>query len=170
MTIILGIDPGTKTTGYGLVEKNGKDLRHLRNGIIRLPPQLPLPDRLKVTYHKIEDLIASLKPNAVAIEEIFFAHNARSVLKLGESRGVSILAARNNNIPVYEYSAREIKQAVTGYGNASKGQVQKMVQRLLNIIEEVHEDASDALATALCHCNTAKFTEIIESTGGKGKR
>lgn len=159
MTLILGIDPGTRVTGYGLIQKDKTNISHVHHGRIKLSIKDSLPDRLRQLYRELEKILQDLEPDTMAIEDVFYAQNVRSMAKLGESRGVAILAARNRDISVFEYAARQVKQAVTGYGSASKEQVQKMVLRLLNLKGELPEDAADALAIAICHSQTRPMKE-----------
>lgn len=158
---VLGIDPGSQTTGFGVVEQKGSDLIHVDNGCLTTKRKSPLPERLFQIYVSLIETMERFKPEAVAIEEVFFAKNVASMLKLGESRGIALLAAVQNRIPVFEYSAREVKQAVTGYGQASKDQIQKMVRQLLRLPEVAQEDASDGLAVAICHLNSSRLKEAL---------
>ncbi len=155
--ITLGIDPGTHTTGYGLVTKTTRDPQHLENGLIIPTKKNLLPERLRQIYHQVQRLIAQFKPDAIALEDVFVAKNVRSSLTLGHARGVVMLAAAEQGLPVYEYSPAEVKQAIVGFGRASKEQVQKMVQIHLKLKEVAAEDASDALAVALCHCQMKRY-------------
>ena len=157
--ITLGIDPGTHTTGYGLVTKTSRDPQHIDNGLIIPTKKNLLPERLKQIYHQVCRLITQFKPDAIALEDVFVAKNVRSSLTLGHARGVVMLAAAEQNVPVYEYSPAEVKQAIVGFGQASKEQVQKMVQIHLKLKEIAAEDASDALAVALCHCQKKRYAQ-----------
>ncbi len=159
--LILGIDPGSNITGYGLVEKNGSVLRHIENGCIRVRKK-EFSQRLQEIHEGIRAIIERFRPNEVAVESVFFAKNPNSALKLGESRGVALLAAAQRRLPVVEYSTREVKQAVTGYGQATKDQVQKMVKQILHLPEVAAEDASDALAVAICHLQSYKIKGMIK--------
>jgi len=150
---ILGIDPGTQVTGYGVVEKRGSELVHIADGSIKLGSADPLAERLLVISDAIDGLVAEYAPDAVAVESVFFAKNARSALTLGHARGVVLLCAARHGLEVFEYAPRTIKLAVTGYGNAEKDQVQKMVAMLLGGRMTEGADASDALAIAVCHIN-----------------
>ena len=154
--IIIGIDPGTRTTGYGLVTKTGRDVQHIDNGLISPPAKSPLPDRLKEIYTQVQKLIHEFKPQAIALEDLFVAKNARSSLILGHARGVIMLAASQGHVPLYEYSPAQIKRTVVGYGQATKEQIQKLVKIHLRLNEVASEDASDALAVALCHCQHSR--------------
>ena len=158
---VIGIDPGSLITGYGVVEKNGGRLLHVDNGCLTTKRKSPLPDRLLQIYESLMETIEQFQPQAIAIEEIFFSKNVASALKLGESRGIALLAATQKKIPIFEYSTRVVKQAITGYGQASKEQIQQMVQRLLKLPEIAQVDASDALALAICHLNSYKLKEAL---------
>lgn len=149
---ILGVDPGLTTTGFGILEKQGNEYLAIDFGGIKFNPQEKFPIRLKKIYAEICNVIDRFQPDEFAIEEVFYADNVKVALKMGHARGVAILAAVNHRLPTFEYSAKEIKQSVVGNGGASKEQVQRMVQQLLNLPSrpEPH-DAADALAVALCH-------------------
>lgn len=157
---IIGIDPGTRITGYGLVEKIGNRLVHIDNGAIYTRADAPLSDRLKTIYNELCRVIADYSPALMAVERIFVAKNALSALKLGHARGVAMLAGVNAELPVAEYTAVEVKKAVVGYGKAAKPQVQQMVKVLLNLPEIAQEDASDALAVAICHAHCYQFNSL----------
>lgn len=154
---IIGIDPGTRITGYGVVEKIGNRLVHIDNGAIFTRADAPLSDRLKIIYSELCRVITDYSPVLMAVERIFVAKNALSALKLGHARGVAMLAGVNAELPVAEYTAVEVKKAVVGYGKAAKPQVQQMVKVLLNLPEIAQEDASDALAVAICHAHCYQF-------------
>jgi len=152
--IILGIDPGTLYTGYAVIKSQNAKPCVLTLDVIKLKPQLSLPVRLKYIYDRLSRIIARFKPDGIAIETAFYSRNVQSTLKLGQARGVSILAAVNKKIPTVEYSPREIKKSVAGNGNASKAQVKFMVCRLLNLPATSRPfDVFDAAAVALCHFN-----------------
>jgi len=154
---VLGIDCGTQYTGYGIVElRRNDDLMCLTSGAIALSPRETLPRRLAIIFEQLGQLIRRFEPDDVAIEDVFYALNAKSALKLGQVRGVAMLAASSAGLPVAEYSPLSIKSAVVGYGRAEKEQVQHMVTRLLRL-EQVPEpaDAADALAIAICHLHTS---------------
>lgn len=157
---VLGIDPGSNVTGYGVVEKNGSGVKHIDNGCYRTKAAT-FSQKLHEIFSSLQAVMEKYEPDVVAVEKVFLAKNAMSALKLGESRGVALLAASLVNLPVYEYSTREVKQAVTGYGQATKDQIQKMVQRILGLPETAAEDASDALAVAICHLNSYRLKEIV---------
>ncbi|MFQ5442843.1 MAG: crossover junction endodeoxyribonuclease RuvC [Thermodesulfobacteriota bacterium] len=153
---ILGIDPGSIVTGYGVVRKDGRGrLTHLCDGEIRPEPGVPLPERLLVISDAIKRVIDDQTPDAVAIESVFFARNARSAITLGHARAVPLLSAASSGLKVFEYAPRSVKLTVTGYGNATKEQVQKMVGILLNITQTPGPDAADALAVAICHIHSS---------------
>ncbi len=150
--IVLGIDPGTLVTGYGIVERRGSTLKLLSSGVIRNSPDSSMPVRLKRIYSALQSLISTFHPDEFAIESAFYGKNAQSALKLGHARGVSILAAVEQEIPTSEYSPREVKKAVVGKGTASKNAVKFMVQSILGTGDSVMAlDSSDALAVAICH-------------------
>jgi crossover junction endodeoxyribonuclease RuvC len=154
---VLGIDCGTEYTGYGVVELLADDrLACVACGAIKLSPRQPMPARLARIYRQLQEIISEHRPDRVAIEDVFYAVNVKSALKLGQVRGVAMLAAASAGIEVAEYSPLSIKSAVVGYGKAEKHQVQQMVTRLLKL-DEVPEppDVADALAIAICHLHTA---------------
>ncbi len=151
---ILGIDPGSKATGYGFIEQQGNRLIHLDNGAITTDSKTDLALRLQRIYQEIYRLIEEHRPDVVAVEQVFMARNPASALKLGHARGVVLLAGVNAGLPVFEYSALQIKSAVVGYGRAGKHQVQQMTRVLLNLPEVAQEDAADALAAAICHAHS----------------
>lgn len=167
---ILGIDPGSRATGWGLIEKQGNRLLHIDNGVITTRTNEPLGDRLGVIYQNLTGVITRYTPTAVAVEEIFMAKNARSALKLGHARGVALLAGFNHGLPIAEYSALQVKSAVVGYGRAGKQQIQEMVRILLKLPEVAQEDASDALAVAICHAHSAGINQRIAGSGGADSR
>ncbi|MBI5575195.1 MAG: crossover junction endodeoxyribonuclease RuvC [Deltaproteobacteria bacterium] len=151
---ILGIDPGSRATGYGIIDVRGNGMSPVAWGVIRTDASNPFPDRLFEIHKKLSEVILLHKPTEAAVENVFLAKNAASALKLGQARGAAIVACRSNGIPVHEYSAKEIKTAATGFGAASKDQVGGMVCRLLGIRDNVPPDASDALAMAFCRAVT----------------
>lgn len=150
---ILGIDPGSRATGYGVIDQNGHALTFVTCGVIRTSEKQPFPERLQEIYNGICEVISVHKPQLVGVEDIFTAINPRSALKLGHARGVLILAARQYGLLLEEYSPRVVKQAVAGYGQASKEQVQQMVRVLLKLAASPSHDAADALAVAICRAN-----------------
>ncbi|MGH7928393.1 MAG: crossover junction endodeoxyribonuclease RuvC [Candidatus Binatia bacterium] len=165
---MLGIDPGSVVTGWGLVEFEGNQLRHVANGIIGASTALGQAERLRQIHYGIEEIIKQYRPGAVSLEKVFFSRNAQSALKLGQARGMAMLAAAQNQIDVLEYSATEIKVAVVGYGHASKEQIQKMVSALLGLRGSLRADAADALAAAICHIHRRTYqTRIAVSRATK---
>ena len=153
MALVLGIDPGSLKTGFGIINHHGGHSEYLTSGVIRLP-RVPLSERLKLIFDGVTQVVEQYCPQELAIEEVFLARDARAALKLGQARGAAIVACANQSLPVYEYATRAIKLAVVGTGGASKGQVQHMVKSLLKLPAMPGEDAADALATALCHAHT----------------
>jgi crossover junction endodeoxyribonuclease RuvC len=154
---VMGIDCGTEYTGYGVVElRSDGQLQWVTHGAIRLSARDPLPERLSTVFCRLGDVIREQRPDQVAIEDVFYAVNVKSALKLGQVRGVAMLAASSAGLPVAEYAPLCIKSAVVGYGKAEKQQVQHMVTRLLNLdCAPESPDAADALAIAICHLHTA---------------
>ncbi|MBI1911645.1 MAG: crossover junction endodeoxyribonuclease RuvC [Deltaproteobacteria bacterium] len=149
---VLGIDPGSINTGYGVVEKGGAGkLLHIADGTISAGADMPLPERLLKISEGLKEVFNEFKPEAVAIESLFFSKNVRSAIMLGHARGVALLSAASNGLEVFEYAPRAVKQAVVGYGAATKDQVQKMVKALLKTPAVSKADAADALAIAICH-------------------
>lgn len=151
---VLGIDPGTITTGWGVVEKSGHQLRLVACGTVSPGRRGTYPERLKKIYEGLTQVIAEHRPDVVALEEVFYGKNIKAAIRIGEGRAIAFLCAANANLPVFEYAARVAKKAAVGIGTAHKSQVQQMVKRILGLetLPEP-EDAADALAIALCHCN-----------------
>ncbi|OCG24528.1 crossover junction endodeoxyribonuclease RuvC [Gilliamella sp. HK2] len=160
MAIILGIDPGSRLTGYGVIRQTGRQLSYLGSGCIRTSVD-DLPTRLKRIYAGVSEIILQFQPDIFVIEQVFMARNADSALKLGQARGAAIVAAVNNNLPVFEYAARLVKQCVVGTGAADKKQVQHMVKLLLKLPASPQADAADALAIAITHAHTSQ--QLIQS-------
>ncbi|MGQ4808380.1 Crossover junction endodeoxyribonuclease RuvC [Candidatus Entotheonellaceae bacterium PAL068K] len=159
---VLGIDPGSLVTGFGVVEEQTQHLQALAWGAVRTPAHQSLSERLKGIYDGLCDTVQTWQPDAVAVERVFFADNAKTALTLGHARGVALLAAANVAVPLVEYSALEIKMAVVGYGRAAKLQVQQMVQTLLGLHELPRPaDAADALAAAICHLHAHQFQKQV---------
>lgn len=158
---IIGIDPGSVVTGWGIVEIVGSSLFHVGHGTIATAGADGQGERLSRIYRGLQAVIAAYRPDGVSLERIFFARNAQSALKLGQARGVALLAAAHNQLMVHEYAAAEIKVAVVGYGQATKEQVQCMVAALLKVAERIAPDASDALAAAICHLHRQCFQSGI---------
>jgi crossover junction endodeoxyribonuclease RuvC len=159
--IVLGIDPGTVATGWGVVEASGSGLRHLGHGTINSSSAEPQAVRLSRIYRGLAKVLLDYRPGGVSLEKLFFAKNVQSALKLGQARGVALLAAAEHGIQVHEYTAVEIKSAVVGFGHATKPQVQMMIASLLRVAGRVPADASDALAAAICHLQRQSFQARI---------
>jgi len=159
--LILGIDPGTAITGYGLVEQID-ELRLVDAGAILTPAGTPLPERLLTIHKQLSSLISSFKPDAVAVEELFFSKNARTAMSVGHARGVVLLTAAQAGLPIFHYKPSEVKVAVTGYGAAAKPQVQEMVRLLLELEETPKpDDVADAIAVAICHLQSAYLHRLL---------
>jgi crossover junction endodeoxyribonuclease RuvC len=150
---ILGVDPGSRATGYGVIEKDGNRLHYVACGVIRGTNRMTFSERLKTIHDGLCEVIEAQAPIVAAVEDVFVAVNPRSALKLGHARGVAILAAMHHGLAVHDYTPRMIKQAVVGFGNAEKVQVQQMVRILLRLSVSPSNDAADALAVAICHAN-----------------
>ena len=169
--IILGIDPGSLVTGWGLVEVESNQLHCHSQGIIGTSAALTLAERLSQIYRGLHEIIEHYHPTTVSLEKVFFSRNVQSALKLGQARGVALLAAAEHQIGVAEYSAAEIKMAVVGYGRATKEQVQKMVSALLCVRGAMRADAADALAAAICHIHRRTFqATVIQSLNSRNKK
>lgn len=159
--LVLGIDPGTAITGYGLVREDD-GLALIECGVITTPAGQPLPLRLRTIYHELSALTARFQPDVGAVEELFFSRNARTALSVGHARGVALLALAEAGLPIYEYKPLEVKQSIAGYGGAEKGQVQEMVRLLLNLKAAPEpDDAADAVAVAVCHIHSARMASLI---------
>ncbi|MFN2236665.1 MAG: crossover junction endodeoxyribonuclease RuvC [Anaerolineales bacterium] len=162
--LVIGIDPGTAITGYGLVreDQNGK-LKAVDFGVIQTPAKMPMPQRLLRIYRELKEIVLLHQPDYGVVEKLFFQKNVRTAISVGQGRGVAILSLADSDIPVNEYTPLEIKQAVAGYGGADKAQVQYMVKVLLEL-EEVPQpdDAADALAVAVCHIHQARFNALTQ--------
>ena len=148
--VILGVDPGSRNTGFGIIHGDGDQLRHLASGRINAGSRPALENRLRQIYDELTILIQEHQPQALALEEIFLAANVRSAFILGQVQGVILLAAANSSLPVFQYAATTVKKAVVGYGQASKSQVQMMIEQLLGL-KITNEHAADALAVSVCH-------------------
>ena len=157
---VLGIDPGSRITGYGVVEKERNGLIALLQGEVRSVETSSLSSFMITLYTQLLAVIDDIQPDAMAIEDIFYGKNVKSLIKQAHVRGVAILAGSMRRIPVFEYSPLEIKQAVVGYGRAEKNQVQKMVTTILHLSKIPPTDAADALAVAICHINFLKVKPI----------
>lgn len=163
MQIILGIDPGSRRTGYGVIAVKGKQPCYIHHGQIQTHSN-EIPIRLQQIFTGIRDVIQEYQPHCLAIEQVFMHQNVNSALKLGQARGAALVASGVANLSVNEYSPREIKQAVVGYGNASKEQVQHMITVLLGLKKRPESDAADALAVAVCHCHSQTMLAKIQAT------
>lgn len=164
---ILGIDPGSRRTGYGIVQVRGDQAVLIAAGVVNCVHK-SFPERLGKIFSGLEEIIAKHGPNEVAVETVFVSHNVNSALKLGQARGAAICAAIAAGLPVSEYAPRAIKQAMVGKGSADKDQVQHMVRILLGHTEKLEEDAADALAVALCHQHTRQTLDRLQAASGTG--
>lgn len=153
MERIIGIDPGSRVTGYGVIDSGNGQLAFVACGVVKTDVKNPLSSRLNEIFEGINEVIQVHGPVTTAVEDLFLAKNPRSALKLGQARGAAVVAATQNGLSVYDYSPREVKQGVAGYGQASKEQVQHMVRMLLGLTGAPSSDAADALAVAICHAN-----------------
>jgi crossover junction endodeoxyribonuclease RuvC len=165
--LVLGLDPGLATTGYGLVAGSSSgDVALVEYGAITTAARQPLPERLLALERDLSALIARHRPDVAAVEELFFSRNVTTALVVGQARGVTILAAARAGLPVHEYKPMEVKQAITGYGKAPKAQVQQMVRMLLGLAEIPRpDDASDAVAVALCHLHNIRLSSLLAAQG-----
>ena len=154
--LIIGLDPGLGTTGWGIVAKSGSRLSHVANGQVRTDPGAPLAERLVVLDRELTDVILAHRPDTSAVEEVFVNTNPQSTLKLGQARGVCLLALARAGLPVAEYATRLVKKALVGTGGAEKAQVQAMLRVLLPGVKLAGADAADALAVAICHAHMAR--------------
>lgn len=160
--LVIGIDPGTATTGYGLIrEEPDGHLNTVDYGVIQTSSDLSLPERLSVIYHRIVELSNLHRPQSGAVEKLYFQRNVRTAINVGQGRGVALLALAETGVKVSEYTPLEVKQAVSGYGKADKNQVQQMVKTLLSLTEiPKPDDAADALAVAICHIHSIKSLSL----------
>lgn len=164
--VVLGIDPGTATTGYGAVEVNQGKLTAIQYGVIRTPSGELMPERLRHIFEEVSRLVVTLSPAYVAVEQLYFNKNVQSALAVGQARGVVLLAAALRGVIVAEYTPLQVKQAVVGYGRAEKIQVQQMVRTLLKLKEiPKPDDAADALAIAVCHAHSYRSRHLYQSGG-----
>ena len=160
---ILGIDPGTATTGFGLIEETQTGLLTLEYGIISTPAKMPMDKRLVILYDRLNELLFKYHPESCAVERLFFRRNVTTAISVGQARGVILLSLSKNNVPIAEYTPMEIKLAVAGYGGAEKKQVQFMVQSILELKElPKPDDAADALAIAICHLHSKRIMDLYE--------
>ncbi|MCU0640753.1 MAG: crossover junction endodeoxyribonuclease RuvC [Candidatus Margulisbacteria bacterium] len=162
--LTLGIDPGTATTGFGLVRQQADKLAHVSCGVITTTPKESTQDRLRKIHAEIKQLIATHKPTHMAVERLFFGTNTKTAIAVAQARGIVLLTAAECGVPVIEYTPLEVKVAVTGYGKAEKKQIQQMVKLLLKMPEVPRpDDAADALAVAICHLHSHKMTRVALS-------
>jgi crossover junction endodeoxyribonuclease RuvC len=163
--LVLGVDPGTATTGYGLVRhiENGNQLQAVAYGAIITPADWPMPERLQKIYRDLAALIREHSPTEAAVEQLFFSRNVKTALVVGQARGVVLLALADGGLQVHEYTPLQVKQSVVGYGRAEKAQVQELVRLLLGL-EAIPQpdDAADALAVAICHLHSARMSSLID--------
>lgn len=158
---IIGLDPGTATTGYGIIDTVNGHIQLVVYGVFSTPPQEPPPARLQSIFAQLNELLAEYHPDSAAIEQVFFGRNITTAIGVGQARGVMLLALANAGIPIAEYSPPKVKEAVTGYGKAEKSQVQMMVRHLLELDETPRpDDAADALAVAITHCQYQRFRSL----------
>ncbi len=161
---VVGIDPGTATTGYGVIEETAGRLILICFGTICTPADMPMPRRLLELHRQLSELLALHAPETAAVESLFFQKNVRTALSVGQARGAALLALAERDVPVSEYTPLQVKQAVTGYGGAEKRQVQTMVRTLLGLSEPPKpDDAADALAVAICHAHSQKIARLAEA-------
>ena len=164
---VLGIDPGTAILGYGLVGHDGREYESLEHGVVRTAATDQLADRLVQIHTELHALINRLEPDHIAVEELFFSRNAKTAFAVGHARGVILLTVSERGLPLYEYTPMQVKQALVGYGAADKTQIQTFLKLLLHL-EEIPkpDDAADALAVAICHCNSYRLNELAASHRG----
>lgn len=159
--IIMGVDPGTATTGFGVIEKLGSKYNLVDYGVILTPAKTELHYRLDTIFEELTTVLKKHQPDEVVVEELFFATNAKTAISVGQARGVILLAAKKQDIPIAEYTPLEVKMAITGYGKADKKQIQQMVKAILALKEiPKPDDAADALAIAICHAQTRKIDNL----------
>ncbi|HHX23144.1 MAG: crossover junction endodeoxyribonuclease RuvC [Tepidanaerobacteraceae bacterium] len=164
--LIMGIDPGIAISGYGVIAGKANDCSVIDYGVIRTASELEMPRRLKIIHQSYVELIKEYKPDVVAIEELFFNKNAKTIISVGQARGAAILAAALSNIEVFEYTPLQVKQSVVGYGRADKLQIQQMIKIIFNLDKlPKPDDAADALAVALCHMSSYKLENFINKRG-----
>jgi len=162
---VLGVDPGTAITGWGIVESSGEELKLVACGAITTTAGQPMPERLQILYRELAALIVQYQPTEAAVEELFFSRNTTTALSVGQARGVALLALAQAGLTVHEYKPLEVKQAIVGYGRATKDQVQQLVRMLLNLdFVPQPDDAADAIAIAICHCHSAKWASLVTKT------
>ena len=160
---IIGIDPGYGRTGYGVIDMIGNRMKSVEYGCIETKPNTPMPDRLLDIYTALKEVIGRLQPEAMAVEQLFFAKNVTTGIDVAQARGVVLLAAKEAGLPVGEYTPMQVKQSVVGYGKAEKKQMQEMVRMILGLVKiPKPDDAADALAVAITHAHTAPFMNRVE--------
>ncbi len=157
---ILGIDPGSRFTGFGIIDVEGQKNTHVHSGCLKISTKGEFPDRLKEIFERISEVVREYQPQELAIEKVFLSKNADSALKLGQARGAAIVAAMQSSVEVFEYAPNRIKQSIVGRGHADKIQVQHMIKMLLLLKEPPQEDQADALAAAICHAHSRQ-TQIL---------
>ena len=166
--LVLGIDPGTAITGWGVVTKDAGDLHLVDYGTIDTSKNTPLPQRLLTIHRELGEIISQHRADAVAVEKLFFSKNVRTALTVGQARGVVLLAVAEGGVPLYEYTPLEVKQSVVGYGRATKDQVQPLVKLLLSLdFIPQPDDAADAIAVAICHIHSARLQAILAEQEGE---
>jgi len=165
--VIIGIDPGSRICGYGIVSFLGDTPSYVASGRIALDPTDPLTSRLGELFRELDAVIDRYRPDCASVEKVFFAKSVKSALSLGQARGVAVAAATARGLPVFEYSATEVKKAVVGYGRAGKGQIQDMIVALLGLSSRPAEDSADALAIAVCHAHTDRLSRTLGRAIGR---
>ena len=159
---ILGIDPGYAITGYSIIDYQGNRFKLIDSGAVLTKAGESFPDRLNKIYNDVGEIIDSYKPDAISVEELFFNNNAKTAINVAQARGIVLVIGRQKNIPTFEYTPLQIKQAVAGYGRADKIQVQKMVKTILNVEKLPKlDDTTDSMAAAICHAHSAKFSQKL---------
>ncbi len=158
--LVLGVDPGSITTGYGLLRKKNNVITCVTSGAIESPGNMPFYDRIFRIFEGMVDIMEQYRPDEMAIEDVFFSKNVKSSLKLGHARGAALIAAVKCNVKIYEYTPLEIKQSVVGYGRATKDQVRAMVKMILKLPSMRGPDTSDAIAAAICHLNWTRYEKM----------
>lgn len=167
--LVLGIDPGTATTGFAVVMENEEGAELVTCGTITTESGQPLSSRLERIYEALSALVAEHQPQAIAVEQLFFSRNVRTAMAVGQARGIALLSAARAGVPVYEYTPLQVKQAVVGYGRAGKEQVQEMVRLVLRLDTRPQpDDAADAAAVALCHLHSARLLDLLDQEGSGG--
>ena len=164
--LVIGIDPGTAITGYGLIKQNegSQKIMVVDFGVIKTPVKLPMSERLLHLHSQLKEIVSFHRPDTAAVERLFFQKNVRTAISVGQGRGVAILALAQAELPVFEYSPLEVKLAVAGYGGADKVQIQQMVKALLELKETPQpDDAADALAVAICHLHSSRMRILIDA-------